>query len=62
MIFMEKITRIKARKVIDSRGNPTVEVDIYSNKFLGRAIAPSGASKGSHEVKDYPEGGVDKGV
>ncbi len=60
---MAKITKINARKIIDSRGNPTVEVDIYKdNKLIGRAAAPSGASKGTFEVKDYPEGGVEIGV
>ena len=46
-----KIKDIKAREVLDSRGNPTVEVDvILENGILGRAIVPSGASTGSREV------------
>ena len=46
-----KIANIKAREVLDSRGNPTVEVDcILENGILGRAIVPSGASTGSREA------------
>ena len=45
-----KITRIQARQIIDSRGNPTVEVDLFlQNKVLGRASVPSGASTGKFE-------------
>jgi enolase len=45
------ITDLKARTIIDSRGNPTVEVDCYVDGFLaGRAAVPSGASTGSHEA------------
>jgi len=45
------ITDLKARTIIDSRGNPTVEVDCYVDDFLaGRAAVPSGASTGSHEA------------
>ena len=39
-----KITKIYARQILDSRGNPTVEVEAYFNNYLGRAIVPSGAS------------------
>ncbi len=59
---MVEITKATIRKIIDSRGNPTVEVDIVSNKISGRAAAPSGASKGTFEVKDYPEGGISSGI
>lgn len=60
MVFIENA---KIRKVIDSRGNPTVEVDIFTtNGGFGRAIAPSGASKGAFEVKDYPLKGIDEGI
>ena len=46
-----EISEIKAREVLDSRGNPTVEVDcILTNGALGRAIVPSGASTGEHEA------------
>ena len=45
------IDRIKAREIIDSRGNPTLEVDVYlTNESFGRASVPSGASTGSHEA------------
>lgn len=48
---MSKIKLIKARQIIDSRGNPTVEVDIIlANGVLGRAAVPSGASTGEHEA------------
>jgi enolase len=48
---MTKITKINAREIIDSRGKPTVEVDvIIDNHFLGRASVPSGASTGSQEA------------
>ena len=45
---MPKITNIKARQIIDSRGNPTVECDIeFENSTFGRAAVPSGASTGA---------------
>ncbi|MDD5292035.1 MAG: phosphopyruvate hydratase, partial [Candidatus Omnitrophica bacterium] len=48
---MSKIKSIKAREVLDSRGNPTVEADIVlSSGVLGRAIVPSGASTGEKEA------------
>ncbi|MFH1284700.1 MAG: phosphopyruvate hydratase [Candidatus Peregrinibacteria bacterium] len=47
---MGKITRIHAREVLDSRGNPTVEVEVTTEKSFGRAIVPSGASTGVHEA------------
>ena len=48
---MGQITRVKAREVLDSRGNPTIEVDVYTNTGArGRAIVPSGASTGAHEA------------
>ncbi len=48
---MPKIENIKARQIIDSRGNPTVECDIYfEDKSFGRASVPSGASTGIHEA------------
>jgi enolase len=40
------IMKLKARQIIDSRGNPTVEVDLYTNKGMFRASVPSGASTG----------------
>ena len=50
---MSKIERIKAREILDSRGNPTVEVDVVlSSGALGRAAVPSGASTGEHEAAE----------
>lgn len=52
-----KITGIKARQVLDSRGNPTVEADvIIDGKFLGRAIVASGASTGKYEALELRDG------
>src|SRR3954471_12728709 len=48
---MSAIAHIKARQILDSRGNPTVEVDVLTEKgFMGRAAVPSGASTGAHEA------------
>ena len=48
---MSKIIKIKARQIIDSRGNPTIEAEVFTNKgFKGRASVPSGASTGRHEA------------
>ena len=48
---MARITSVRAREVLDSRGNPTVEVDVsLDDEALGRAIVPSGASTGTHEA------------
>ena len=47
---MSKILKIKARQVFDSRGNPTIEAEIYSKKLSASAICPSGASTGTHEA------------
>ena len=48
---MNKITNIKARQILDSRGNPTVETDVYvNNTMFGRASVPSGASTGEYEA------------
>jgi enolase len=48
---MSLIIDVKARQILDSRGNPTVEVDVLTeNGFLGRAAVPSGASTGAHEA------------
>lgn len=55
---MTKIASLKGRRVWDSRGLPTVEVDIIlSNGLLGRAIAPAGASRGKREAIDLRDGG-----
>ena len=54
---MNKITKIKGRQILDSRGNPTVEVDIYSDNIMGRAAVPSGASTGENEAVELRDGG-----
>jgi enolase len=54
---MPKITQIKAREILDSRGNPTVEVDvILNNGAMGRAAVPSGASTGQKEAVELRDG------
>ncbi|MFW6122097.1 MAG: phosphopyruvate hydratase [Petrotogales bacterium] len=53
---MSKITQIKAREVLDSRGNPTVEVDVVTENGIFRAITPSGASAGRHEALELRDG------
>jgi len=50
------VTRIFARSIFDSRGNPTVEVDLYTSKGLFRAAVPSGASTGVHEALEMRDG------
>ena len=63
---MCKISKVIARQIFDSRGNPTVEVDILTDKgVLGRAAVPSGASTGEHEAVELRDGGrnyMGKGV
>ena len=54
---MDTIKRISAREILDSRGNPTLEVDIeLSNGIMGRAAVPSGASTGIHEALEMRDG------
>ena len=54
---MRKIEQITAREILDSRGNPTVEVDVQlANGILGRAAVPSGASTGEHEAIELRDG------
>lgn len=56
---MSYIAQIKGRQVLDSRGNPTVEVDVRTeNGFVGRAAVPSGASTGTHEAVELRDGGA----
>ena len=61
-----KITDVKAREILDSRGNPTVEVDVYlEDGSFGRACVPSGASTGEREALEMRDGGsryLGKGV
>ncbi|MCL4524911.1 MAG: phosphopyruvate hydratase [Gammaproteobacteria bacterium] len=55
---MSAIVRIQAREVLDSRGNPTVEAEVYlDNGGMGRAIVPSGASTGEREAVELRDGG-----
>ena len=54
---MAKITKVIGRQILDSRGNPTVEVDILLNDgFLARAAVPSGASTGEYEACELRDG------
>jgi len=54
---MAKIKKIKAREILDSRGNPTVEVDVVlDNGLMGRAAVPSGASTGTREAVELRDG------
>ncbi|HEX5438674.1 MAG TPA: phosphopyruvate hydratase [Gemmatimonadaceae bacterium] len=54
---MFDITEIHAREILDSRGNPTVEADVYlENGIMGRAAVPSGASTGEHEAIELRDG------
>ena len=54
---MYTITDIVAREILDSRGNPTVETDVYlTNGAMGRAAVPSGASTGEHEAVELRDG------
>jgi len=63
---MSMIIKVHARQILDSRGNPTVEVDVVTeNGILGRAAVPSGASTGEHEAVELRDGGkayMGKGV
>ena len=54
---MTTIASVHAREVLDSRGNPTVEVEVkLTNGIIGRAIVPSGASTGEHEALELRDG------
>jgi len=67
---MSEITAVLARTILDSRGNPTVEVEVQTDSGRGRAAVPSGASTGEHEALELRDGdasrwqgrGVDKAV
>ena len=54
---MARIIDVRARRVWDSRGRPTVEAEVVLKGARGRAIAPAGASTGSYEAKDLRDGG-----
>ncbi len=66
IIKMSIIIKVHARQILDSRGNPTIEVDVVTeNGVLGRAAVPSGASTGEHEAVELRDGGkayMGKGV
>jgi enolase len=54
---MSQIANIHARQILDSRGNPTIEVDVYTDTgIIGRAAVPSGASTGVHEAVELRDG------
>lgn len=58
---MSKISKVKGRQIIDSRGNPTVEVDVLLDSgAMGRAAVPSGASTGEHEAIELRDGDKSK--
>tara|TARA_B100001250_G_scaffold353258_1_gene326483 strand:- start:1245 stop:2537 length:1293 start_codon:yes stop_codon:yes gene_type:complete len=57
---MSKIIKIHARQILDSRGNPTVEADVFTEAgIMGRAAVPSGASTGKHEAVELRDGDKD---
>ena len=59
---MSSISRVQGRQILDSRGNPTVEVDVeLASGALGRAAVPSGASTGVHEAVELRDGGAEWG-
>ena len=58
VLFMANIKKITGRQIYDSRGNPTVEVDIIlDDDSFGRSLVPSGASTGAHEAHELRDGG-----
>jgi enolase len=57
---MSMIKKVHARQVLDSRGNPTVEVDVFTENAMGRASVPSGASTGSREALELRDGDKSK--
>ena len=60
LIDMSQIIKVLGREILDSRGNPTVEVDVYTAAgAMGRAAVPSGASTGVHEAVELRDGRAD---
>lgn len=53
---MSTVTNVHARQIFDSRGNPTVEVEVTTAKGIFRAAVPSGASTGIHEAVELRDG------
>ena len=59
---MTRVADVHARQILDSRGNPTLEVDVrLEGGALGRAAVPSGASTGAHEAVELRDGGAEYG-
>jgi len=56
------IDDIVARKIFNSRGEETIEIDVITSTSMGRASAPSGASRGKNEVKPYPRRGIEEAL
>ena len=60
---MSAIKKIIAREILDSRGTPTVEVDIIlDNEIIGRSSVPSGASTGMHEALELRDAGITEDI
>ena len=57
---MSKILKVKARQVFDSRGNPTIEAEVFAKKISANAICPSGASTGTYEAFEKRDKGNKK--
>ena len=53
---VNKIDKVIGRQILDSRGNPTVEVEVFSGDIMGRAAVPSGASTGENEAVELRDG------
>jgi enolase len=53
---MPEIIEVRAREILDSRGNPTIEADVFTENGFGRAAVPSGASTGEHEAVELRDG------
>ena len=53
---VNKIDKVIGRQILDSRGNPTVEVEVFSGDTMGRAAVPSGASTGENEAVELRDG------
>jgi len=62
MYISTVISDVVARKLFNSRGDPTINVTVYTESGLGSFSAPSGASKGRYEAVAFPPGGVDEAV
>jgi enolase len=52
-----RIRKVRVREILDSRGNPTIEVDVHTGSCIARAAVPSGASTGKHEALELRDGG-----